>query len=240
MNLLSNLSACTGCTACSNICPKGAITMEPNKLGFCYPTVNLEKCIDCRLCQKVCPNENSLDYSLDDKVVLYGVSRDEDTILSSSSGGAFSELVKLIEQSLKGYFHCYAATFADGCVKHICITTTEELFKQKKSKYTQSYLSDTFQRIKQDLSNSIFVVFVGTPCQVDGLNCFLRHKHYPNLLTIDLLCTGVCSPMLFANHVKYLEQKNQTNIVGYDMRKKICVDGVWHIMESEILYYGGR
>lgn len=238
MDLLDNLEACTGCTACANSCSIGAIEMHPNELGFAYPTVDIDKCVNCCRCMQVCPKERKLAYSIVNKIVLYGVSRNEDTVLSSSSGGAFSELVKLIEHKQES-FHCYAATFSEGLVKHICISSSVELYKQKKSKYTQSNLSDTFKKIKQDISQRIFVIFVGTPCQVDGLNCYLRHKLYPNLLTIDLLCTGVCSPRLFANHVKYLEQKNKGNVAGYDMRNKICVDGKWHIMETEILYSNG-
>ena len=240
MELLDNLNACTGCTACANTCALGAITMVPNELGFAYPTVDSDICVDCGRCQKVCPKEQkTLDYALGGKHILYGVSRNENTILSSSSGGAFTELVKIVGQQ-HSLFHCYAATFVDGEVKHIFVSNTDDLFKQKKSKYTQSNLADTFLRIKQDLSKQIYVIFVGTPCQVDGLNCYLHHKRYANLLTIDLLCTGVCSPMLFANHIKYLEQKKRHRIVGYDMRKKVCIDGKWHIMESEILYSNGE
>lgn len=238
MDLLNNLKACTGCTACANICAKGAITMIPNEFGFLYPSVDLNKCVDCGLCHKICPKENILKYPHEGKYVLYGVSRNEDTILSSSSGGAFSELVYAIEQQYEN-FHCYAATFVNGQVKHICISSSKDLCRQKKSKYTQSYLSDTFSRIKEDLSRHLFVLFVGTPCQVDGLNNYLRHKNYSNLLTIDLLCTGACSPGLFTNHIKYLEQKNKQKVIGYDMRKKVYIDGEWHIMKSEILYSNG-
>lgn len=238
MDLLNNLKACTGCTACANICAKGAITMVPNELGFLYPSVDFNKCVDCGLCHKICPKENILKYPNDDKYVLYGVSCNEDTILSSSSGGAFSELVYAIEQQYEN-FHCYAATFVNGQVKHICISSSKDLCRQKKSKYTQSYLSDTFSRIKEDLSKHLFVLFVGTPCQVDGLNSYLHHKKYSNLLTIDLLCTGACSPGLFTNHVKYLELKNKQKVIGYDMRKKVYIDGEWHIMKSEILYSNG-
>lgn len=239
MDLLNNLKICTGCTACVNICANGAIIMRPDVMGFSYPSVDTDKCVDCGLCQKVCPKEKVLHYPSDNKHVLYGISRDEKTILTSSSGGAFSELIWLIEKK-HGQFHCYAATFVDGQVKHICISSSKELFKQKKSKYTQSNLSDTFRRIKENLSNRIFVAFVGTPCQVDGLNSYLRHKYYSNLLTLDLLCTGVCSPALFANHVKWLEQKHKLQVIGYDMRKKVFVDGVWHIMKTEISYSNGK
>ena len=46
---------CCGCTACYAICPKNAITMEPDEEGFLYPVVNEEKCVRCYQCLKVCP-----------------------------------------------------------------------------------------------------------------------------------------------------------------------------------------
>ena len=37
---------CCGCSACSKICPVGAITMQTDKEGFLYPVIDDEKCID--------------------------------------------------------------------------------------------------------------------------------------------------------------------------------------------------
>lgn len=34
---------CSGCTACENICPRDAITMQPNVMGFLYPVVDKGK-----------------------------------------------------------------------------------------------------------------------------------------------------------------------------------------------------
>ena len=55
---------CCGCTACASICPKDAIAMEPDILGFKYPKVDLGKCIDCGLCEKVCAFNDNYDKSL--------------------------------------------------------------------------------------------------------------------------------------------------------------------------------
>lgn len=46
---------CCGCTACCNICPKGAISMVPDEEGFEYPVIDLEICIRCERCLKICP-----------------------------------------------------------------------------------------------------------------------------------------------------------------------------------------
>ena len=46
---------CCGCTACYAICPKSAITMQPDEEGFDYPVINPDLCVRCGMCLKVCP-----------------------------------------------------------------------------------------------------------------------------------------------------------------------------------------
>lgn len=46
-----NPAECTGCGACVSICPKQAITMQPDAEGFLYPKVDGEKCVSCDLCE---------------------------------------------------------------------------------------------------------------------------------------------------------------------------------------------
>lgn len=46
---------CTGCAACGQICPQGAITMTENEEGFLYPQINGGLCNDCGLCARTCP-----------------------------------------------------------------------------------------------------------------------------------------------------------------------------------------
>lgn len=40
--LYNTKADCCGCTACYAICPKQAITMEPDEEGFLYPLINEE------------------------------------------------------------------------------------------------------------------------------------------------------------------------------------------------------
>jgi ferredoxin len=53
--LFEHKEDCCGCTACYSICPKNAITMEPDEEGFNYPFVDPDKCIRCYRCLAVCP-----------------------------------------------------------------------------------------------------------------------------------------------------------------------------------------
>ena len=51
---IADPSMCCGCSACVNVCPHDAISMQPDKLGFPYPVVDADKCVDCGLCDAVC------------------------------------------------------------------------------------------------------------------------------------------------------------------------------------------
>ena len=42
---LAERGKCCGCGACSAVCPKGCIVMEPDKEGFLYPVVDEQECI---------------------------------------------------------------------------------------------------------------------------------------------------------------------------------------------------
>ena len=46
---------CTGCSACCDICPVNAITMQSNNEGFLYPNINEDICIKCGTCISKCP-----------------------------------------------------------------------------------------------------------------------------------------------------------------------------------------
>jgi ferredoxin len=48
--VLADHGNCTGCTACANICPKDAISMERDREGFSYPAVDMEQCVHCGRC----------------------------------------------------------------------------------------------------------------------------------------------------------------------------------------------
>lgn len=53
--LYESKEKCCGCTACSTVCPKGAILMMPDEEGFLYPVVDAAECIGCGACLRVCP-----------------------------------------------------------------------------------------------------------------------------------------------------------------------------------------
>lgn len=53
--LYNRKEECCGCTACYSICPKQAISMQPDEEEFDYPVIDEAKCVRCGSCLKVCP-----------------------------------------------------------------------------------------------------------------------------------------------------------------------------------------
>lgn len=52
--LFADDSECCGCGACVVACPKGAISMVPNRYGFLYPKIAEATCVRCGKCLGVC------------------------------------------------------------------------------------------------------------------------------------------------------------------------------------------
>ena len=213
-------SACYGCQACAQICPVAAISMESNKEGFLYPQIDTDKCIECNLCQKSCPTQTDVVTPLFHETpttVDAAWEKEKGVRLQSTSGGVFYALGKNWIDS--GGIVYGAILSKDLKVVHSRASTIEELQCQRKSKYVQSDLTGILTEIKKELINGKRVLFSGTPCQVAGLRSFLK-KDYPNLLTVDVVCHGVPSPQIFADHLKYVNKIQKDTLVDYQFRGK--------------------
>ena len=63
------------------------------------------------------------------------------------------------------------------------------------------------------------VLFTGTPCQIAGLYAFhSSEKENAKLITIDLICHGVPSPLLWNNYLDYREQKMVGRVTECNLR----------------------
>ena len=90
-----NKTQCCGCGACFAICPQNAITMKPDDLGFLFPALNNELCVHCNLCEKVCRfSSNTINSAPVSSYVA--ISKDHDVLMTSSSGGVFTEIARKI------------------------------------------------------------------------------------------------------------------------------------------------
>ena len=208
---------CCGCYACYNICPKECITMESDSEGFWYPKIDKNKCIDCNLCEKVCPIINKFNSSLYEEKSYAVFNKNEKIRLESSSGGIFSILAEYV---INNHGSVYGAAFdEDFNVKHIKITSLQDIELLRGSKYVQSRTNDIFKSIKFDLKNNKMVLFTGTPCQVAGLQSFLQKK-YDNLILMDIVCHGVPSPLVWQQYIDELKQNYKQDIKSIYFRDK--------------------
>ena len=218
--LVKKKEECCGCSACKSICPKQAISMEPDVLGFLYPKIDEKKCINCGLCEKVCSFNDSYDISLNfSEPLAFGVRhRNMKEIETSRSGAAF---IALSDWILDNGGSVYGAGYKDHFrVAHKRAQTKTERDEFKGSKYVQSDVGDCFKQVKEDLKNGLYVLFSGTPCQVAGLKSFIGRKLYEKLYLIDIVCHGVPGPYIWRDYLDYLERKEGKIITSVNFRDK--------------------
>ena len=219
MPVLANLDNCCGCSACANKCAKGAISMIPNVEGFLHPVVDTVKCVECGLCEKVCPAlDPAVSISDFSPFALVLQHKDDNIRYQSTSGGAFTAIAeKVIE---KGGV-VFGAAFSSGLkVRHIGVSTKEELLKFRNSKYVQSEIGVCYKLARKYLMEGKMVCFSGTPCQINGLYKFLG-RDYENLITVDIVCKSVPSPMVFQKYVEYkMEQEGEISDIVFRDKKR--------------------
>jgi len=228
INIEDKLNCC-GCHACYNICPKKAIGMKEDEKGFKYPYINKSKCINCGLCEKVCPiiNTRRKEYNIK-AYACYN--KNENIRLDSSSGGIFNLLA---EKILKKDGIVFGAKFdKEFNVIHSYIYKVEDLENFRKSKYVQSTIGDTYKEAKEFLDNGKFVLFTGTPCQIEGLKCYLQ-KDYDNLHTQDIICHGVPSPKVWKKYLEYRKSQDLEEPKQINFRQK---DNGWNLYALFLQY----
>ena len=219
---------CTGCTACSSICPKRCITMKPNEEGFLYPYINEDKCIGCNQCVKVCPiNELKIpQFNIYGKIIQI---KDKKTLKNCTSGGAFTSIaIKFLEMGGVAI----GAVYDDELkIVHEVIFEETNVKKLSGSKYVQSDMQDIYRSVKQLDSKGIKCVFCGTPCQTAGLYNYLGEKR-KNVYLIDLVCHGVPSPLLWKKYIEHQEQK-YGKMVFANFRSKVYG---YHVATMETIF----
>lgn len=216
-NLINKKSSCSGCGACSNICPVNAIEMRLDSEGFTYPSINPVLCIGCETCTAVCPMINSQRLEKNCKAFYAARAYDDDLRYTSSSGGIFPVLANYVFDKNGVVFG--AAMEERGIVKHITVDKPADIKIIQGTKYVQSEIGHSYKQIKKLLDRGVFVMFTGTPCQCEGLKCYLG-KEYENLLIVDLICYGIPSLGIWNKYVKHLESKFGGEMTSYYFRDK--------------------
>lgn len=230
MPTLAENLLCSGCSACSVTCPKGAISMVEDFEGFKRPIINSSLCVECGLCEKAChvispyPDRRPIE--------IYAARAKNDTIrFAASSGGIFPLLG--------------ANTISDGGIVwgvrwdrnnripraiHDYANTIQGLKEFRGSKYVQSQVNNIYKTVKSQLNEGQNVLFSGTPCQISGLKHFLK-KDYPNLTCCEVICHGVPSPKVLNDYIATLLPQNSPDheyqIKEVTFRNKLHKEGGW-------------
>lgn len=208
---------CTGCGACFNRCVKGAVSMVADEEGFAYPQIDTGKCVECGLCQKACPQLNAPQLNPPMGKKVYAAWAKDDSIrLKSSSGGLYSLLAAEIIR--RGGLANGVAFNPDFNLMHRLVEREEDLAALRGSKYVQSDVGWIFREVEKALKSDRPVLFTSTPCQVAGLYAFLG-RDYPQLVTCDIICHGVPSPVKFKAVVEATARVNHVaNPVDFRFR----------------------
>lgn len=200
------LDKCCGCAACYSACAHKAISMRFDDEGFEYPIINQDACVDCGLCQNVCPviqydKRQTLRAANNDAQIGYAARNKNYTQrLISSSGSIFPPIAEwILENNGIVVGAVYDSQFN---VVHQIIDSIDGIRDIQGSKYLQCKADNTtFKRIREELKTGRMVLYSGMACQVEGLKSFLR-KEYENLYTIDLICMGIPSPVVWQKYLK--------------------------------------
>lgn len=169
---------CCGCWACYNACPKQCIEMKEDNEGFRYPVIDKDNCIDCGLCEKVCPIIQAVKEDTPHKQAGFLLQHTNDKIRQeSTSGGAYTAFASWV---IKQGGVAFGAGYRKGTfiVEHQAVSSIEDLSIFRNSKYVQSNVGDTYKQVKKCLKEGKWVIFSGTPCQVEGLRHYLGLRDY--------------------------------------------------------------
>ncbi|WP_302518813.1 Coenzyme F420 hydrogenase/dehydrogenase, beta subunit C-terminal domain [Megamonas funiformis] len=207
---------CCGCSACYSICPKNCIEMKADREGFLYPKINKDLCINCGLCENVCPIINKVEEKVFEQEGYLVQNKDEKIREESTAGGAFTAIAKYVLEK-KGVF---GVQYDENLnVVHSYVENEIDLKLYRNSKYVQSNIGETFKQAKKFLDENRWVCFSGTPCQIEGLKKYLK-KDYNKLITVDVVCHAVPSPLVWKKYLEVQRKKYGNNIKNIIFRDK--------------------
>lgn len=218
MEICSSINCC-GCTVCSFVCKHNAIQIVLDEQGFVHPLVNNDLCIECGLCVKKCPinyrDNNSV--TIKNHKVYAAFSKNKEILKTSSSGGIFSVLAK--DVICRGGI-VFGVRWDENLVAiHDYCDNNIDLIHFRGSKYVQSDVRDSYVKAKEFLNNGRVVLFSGTPCQIEALNLYLNQK-YENLITVDVVCHGVPSPIVWKSYKEHIEKSMSASLKTMRFRVK--------------------
>jgi len=212
---------CTGCAACSLVCPKECISIEENKrLGIYEAVVKAGVCDNCGACGRVCPQVDIISRGAKDsrtflgkhKFCFEGYAKDNDLRYMASSGGMVTALCKFTLE----------AKLADGIIsvgpierdptrfEARLVTKTEEITGFAGSKYCPVPVNRILKGFIKKTDTRRYV-YVGLPCHILGLRRFFSIK--PEFASKIKYVLGLfCSHAPNLNGTEFMISKHGINV----------------------------
>lgn len=159
------------------------------------------------------------------ETIAYGAKlRDEQQLLQSSSGGAFTALSDTVLKA-GGVIAASVYDYEKKEVVFRLLETAEERNQARGSKYIQSnpgtIYADCLRWLKEHADKPL--MFVGTGCQTEAFRKYLDiagKKERERVVLVDLICHGVPSPKLWQEYLAALEKKQQRTVQFISFRDK--------------------
>jgi coenzyme F420-reducing hydrogenase beta subunit len=234
------INHCCGCGVCAVACAQKAIIIKRCADGFYAPIVDNKLCNNCGVCQKICykylKHREPFKNAFEDKAIYGAWSKNQETVMTCSSGGVGFELTSYFYDN--GYKVCGCAFDApNDNVKHIIARSRKDLEDIKTSKYLQSYTVDAFSQFKKDEKYLV----IGCPCQIYGLRKYICLKGWEdNCILVDFFCAGTPTFNLWLKYKDYLKRIKKISAVLQKVNFRFKSDAYeWHNSAIALSFFGG-
>lgn len=212
---LPDATRCTGCGACVDACPHGALREATDAAGFPYPALDAARCRDCSACQAVCPVLHAAAPEAAPApapAAFIGTCRSHAVLFGSAAGGLFSALA--LRTLRRGGVVLGAAFGEDFTLTETLAETPEGIAALRGLKYPQALAQGCFRAVRERLEAGRPVFACLPPCRAEALVRFLGGSP-EGLLLAETACFGVASPEAFRAHLRGLPSRETGKALSF-------------------------
>ncbi len=206
MPTLATLEHCTGCGACSFVCPKQCIAMRSDAYGIVLPHIDTTLCIECHACERSCPALNQPIFNVI-QTAYAAWNKNKAIRRHCASGGVSSAMYEYALK--KGISSIGAILDMNDATVHVIPLEESRLESMQNSKYCFSDARQAFQYIRGELKRNKTIIAIGLPCQIAAYKKVFGNKD--NIVYVDLVCHGVAPAFFLKQHINHIESQTGVN-----------------------------